>query len=59
MHSLRHTSASLALVNGVPLKVVQERLGPSSIAITADVYSHVTEGKDREAASAIAGAISG
>jgi len=57
VHSLRHTSASLALANGVPLKVVQERLGHSSIAITADVYSHVTEGMDREAASAIANAM--
>jgi len=59
VHSLRHTSASLALANGVPLKVVQERLGHSSIAITADVYSHVTEGMDRHAASAIASALLG
>ena len=58
-HGLRHTSASLALANGVPLKVVQERLGHSSIAITGDIYSHVTEGMDRDAAAKIAGAISG
>ena len=55
---LRHTSASLALAVGVPLKVVQERLGHSSIAITGDIYSHVTEGMDREAAAFIAEAIS-
>jgi integrase len=59
VHSLRHTSASLALANGVPLKVVQERLGHSSIAITADVYSHVTDGMDRDAAMRIAGAMMG
>ena len=58
VHDLRHTSASLALAGGVPMKVVSDRLGHSSIAITADVYSHVSEGMDREAAIAIASAVS-
>ena len=40
-HDLRHTHASLMLAEGVHLKVVSERLGHSSIAITADTYSHV------------------
>jgi integrase len=54
LHDLRHTWASLALQQGVPLKVVSERLGHSSISITADTYQHVTEGMDRDAADRVA-----
>ncbi|MFN2486440.1 MAG: tyrosine-type recombinase/integrase, partial [Acidimicrobiia bacterium] len=54
LHDLRHTWATLALQQGVPLKVVSERLGHSSIAITADTYQHVTEGMDRDAAERVA-----
>ena len=39
-HSVRHTSATLALAAGVHPKVVQERLGHASVAITLDLYSH-------------------
>jgi integrase len=53
LHDLRHTAASLMLAGGVPLKVVSEALGHSSIAITADVYSHVTPELRREAADAM------
>jgi integrase len=52
-HDLRHTAASLLLAAGVPLKVVSESLGHSSIAITADVYQHVTPDLRREAADAM------
>ncbi len=41
LHGLRHTHATLLLLAGVPLKVVSERLGHSSIQITADIYQHV------------------
>ncbi len=41
LHDLRHTSASLALNAGIPMKVVSDRLGHSTIAITADLYTHV------------------
>ncbi|MFB5192760.1 site-specific integrase [Alicyclobacillus fastidiosus] len=41
-HDLRHTHASWLLESGVDLKVVSQRLGHSSISVTADVYSHVT-----------------
>lgn len=54
LKGLRHTSATVGLEAGVPAKVVQERLGHSSISITMDTYSHVTEGMDREAAERIA-----
>ncbi|UOF92943.1 tyrosine-type recombinase/integrase [Fodinisporobacter ferrooxydans] len=39
----RHTHATLLLESQVPLKVVSERLGHSSITLTANTYSHVTE----------------
>jgi integrase len=41
LHTLRHSAASVMLTNGVPLKVVSEILGHSSIAITGDIYGHV------------------
>ena len=43
-HDARHTHASLLLKQGAHPRVVQERLGHSTIATTLDVYSHVTPG---------------
>lgn len=54
-HGLRHAHASLMLAGGVHLKVVSDRLGHSSIAITADLYSHVAPALDDEAAAALDG----
>lgn len=54
-HGLRHAHASLMLAGGVHLKVVSDRLGHSSIAITADLYSHVAPAVDDEAAAALDG----
>ena len=53
LHDLRHTNATLSLKAGVHPKVVLERLGHSSIAITLDLYSHVTPGISREAAATV------
>jgi integrase len=50
LHDLRHTMATAALQAGIHPKVVQERLGHSSIAITLDSYSHVAPTLQREAA---------
>ena len=50
-HDLRHTHATLLLEAGVHPKVVQERLGHSSISITLDLYSHVTPGMQEDAAA--------
>lgn len=44
LHDARHTHASLMLKQGVHPKIVQERLGHSSIQVTLDTYSHVTPG---------------
>lgn len=52
-HELRHSSASLLLAQGVPLKVVSEILGHSSITVTADIYSHLMAPARDEAAAAM------
>lgn len=52
LHDARHTHASILLKQGVHPKMVQERLGHSSISITLDTYSHVTPGMHHEAALA-------
>src|SRR3954462_15881007 len=49
-HGLRHTNATVSLANGEDPKFVQERLGHSTISLTLDRYSHVTQAMDREAA---------
>ena len=50
---LRHTSATLLLTEGVHGKIVQERLGHANIAMTLDLYSHVTSDMQRQAADAL------
>jgi integrase len=50
LHDARHTHASLMLKQGIHPKVVQERLGHSSIQITLDTYSHVAPGLQDAAA---------
>jgi integrase len=45
------------LSQGVPLKLVSEQLGHSSIAITSDVYAHLDRESKRAAADALERAI--
>ncbi len=52
-HDLRHSCATLLLVQGVPARVVMEILGHSSIALTMNTYSHVMPSLKREAADAM------
>lgn len=52
-HDLRHGVASLLLAQGVPLKIVSETLGHSTIAITADTYSHLDREQRRQSADAV------
>lgn len=49
LKGLRHTHATLLLQAGVQPKVVQERLGHSTIAITMNIYSHVMPSMQRDA----------
>src|SRR3984885_4765007 len=50
LHSLRHSHGSHLVAEGVPLPVVSERLGHSSVRTTADVYAHALRGQDDDAA---------
>ncbi len=50
LHDARHTMATLWLNMGIHPKIVQERLGHSSIQITLDTYSHVLPGLQAAAA---------
>jgi integrase len=59
LHALRHCHACLLLDQGVPIKVVSERLGHSTIAMTMDVYAHVLPAQDRDASAAIRRALRG
>jgi integrase len=49
-HDLRHTAATLLLVEGIHPKVVQELLGHSTISMTMDLYSHVLPTLQQDAA---------
>ena len=59
LHDLRHTMATTALRAGIHPKVVQERLGHSSVALTLDTYSHVTPTLQQAAADALGELFSG
>jgi integrase len=50
LHDARHTHASLMLKQGIHPKIVQERLGHSTISMTLDIYSHVAPGLQEAAA---------
>jgi len=52
-HDLRHSAATLLLGRGVHPKIVSEMLGHSQIAITLDLYSHVTPTMQRQATDAM------
>jgi integrase len=57
LHGLRHTHATLALVEGINTLVVSERLGHSSMAVTAELYQEVTPNIEDDAAQRIAAAV--
>lgn len=58
-HDLRHTAATLMLLQGINPKVVSERLGHASVAITLDRYSHVLPSMQRDAAEVLGRALFG
>lgn len=49
-HDLRHTHATMLIQQNINPKVIQERLGHSSIGITLDIYSHVLPSMQQEVA---------
>lgn len=56
-HDLRHTFATLQLANNQPLKIVSEMMGHTRVAITQDLYTHVSAAMQRSAADALDAAI--
>jgi integrase len=59
LHDLRHTHATLLFADGVPVKVISERLGHASATITLTVYQHVQPGMGRQAADRFAALLEG
>jgi integrase len=59
LHTLRRSTASFLLAAGTHTMVVQEHLGYSSYAITADIYSHVGPAQQRGAADRLDQALRG
>ncbi len=51
IHSLRHAMATTWLTAGIPIKVVSERLGHASIAITLQIYGHLLPNMQATAAA--------
>ncbi len=49
-HDLRHTAASLMLNNGIPVIVVSKILGHSKPSVTLDIYGHLFNEMQDEAA---------
>jgi integrase len=56
-HGLRHQQASLLVALGVHPRVIAERLGHATSAVTMDVYAHTTQASDREVARLLEEAI--
>lgn len=54
-HDLRHTHATLLLQQGINPKIVQERLGHSTITLTMDTYSHLLPDMQGSAIKALEG----
>jgi integrase len=52
-HDLRHSCASLLLANGVPLKQIQDWLGHSDFATTANIYAHLDDSSKQKTAEAM------
>ena len=52
-HDLRHTHVALLIAAGEDPYVISQRLGHASIRTTYDIYGHLFEGRDRQAADAL------
>ena len=50
VHSLRHTNATMLLMNGLSDTTVSKRLGHANVTTTKNIYSHALKSKDEEAA---------
>ncbi|MDO8949992.1 MAG: tyrosine-type recombinase/integrase [Actinomycetota bacterium] len=57
VHTLRHSAASTWIEGGVSLKTASQLLGHSDIAITGNIYAHVSEASERQAIDSLSAAI--
>ena len=58
-HDLRHTFATMALEHGMDVKTLSATIGHVSSATTLDIYSHITDTMQRQAAARIDREIAG
>ena len=49
--TIRHTAVTLGLEAGIALTTISERVGHSDYRTTKNVYGHITEALDRDAAA--------
>jgi integrase len=59
LHDVRHSHATHLLTRGVPVHIVAARLGHSSPVVTLTTYAHVLPTSDEQAATVIAGVLTG
>ena len=59
IHSLRHTAATMLLMNGLPVKAVSSRLGHANAVTTSQIYSHALQSVDEKAAEIMDDIMSG
>ena len=53
LHDVRHTYATLATDEGIEPKIVSDRVGHANMAVTFQIYTHRSTGRDRDAAERI------
>ena len=58
-HDLRHSTATVLFAAGVPLPVISDILGHSTIRVTADLYRHHVASLSRDAADRMNEAVGG
>ena len=56
-HDLRHTYASLLINQGENVKYIQKQLGHSKPSVTMDIYAHLMNEENPEAAKKLDGTI--
>ena len=53
LHGFRHTHATLLLDEGIDIKTISHRLGHSNITTTLNIYTHVLDDLDKNAANCL------
>lgn len=56
-HDLRHSHVTMLIDAKVPIKVISERVGHSSVNTTLNIYSHALKEMDQEASDKISNAL--